>query len=90
MVQRLAGHPRHDRPQFVEPCAGRAAAHRDGQGQAGREQRQPPAFLELVVGVGVHALDPHSQLVPQAPQLVAPAALDLAQGQLGQVRVLVP
>lgn len=47
-------------------------------------------FPELGVGVGVHALGAHGQAASEAPHLVAPTAADPAQGQPGEVWVLVP
>ena len=63
---------------------------RDRERQARGQHGQPPALLELEIGVGVHALHAHGQLVPEAPHLVAPAARHLADGQPCKVRMLLP
>ena len=42
-----------------------------------------------MIEIGIHALDPHGQVIPESPHLVAPAALHLTKRQLRQVRVLI-
>ncbi len=60
----------------------------NGQRQAWGEHRKPAAFLQLLVVVGGHVLDPEGQSIAEPPHLVAPAAIDEAERQASKVWVL--
>lgn len=89
-ISRLTLDPGHDRPNPRQPRRREAVTDRDrnGQRQTWSEQRQPPAFLQLLVVAGSHVLNTEDQLITKAPHLVAPTALDAAKRQPGKVRML--
>ncbi len=92
VVQRHPLNPCHDGPDLGEALGRRTVPHgdRDRQRQARGQGRQPPALLELQIRGGGHPLHPDRQLLPKAPHLVAPTTRHLADGQRGQVWMLVP
>jgi hypothetical protein len=61
---------------------------RDGQRELGSEAGQPPVFSAEWLGALVPAGQSDGQVIAQAPHLVAPAADDLLQLEIGQVRML--
>ncbi len=62
-------------------CRRRSYRGRHRERQARGQHGLPPTLLKLKRRGGVHPLHAHCQLIPEAPHLVAPAALHLTDGQ---------
>ena len=90
LVDRRAGNPAHDGPRPRVALAGPTRPHRlgHGDGHPPGQDRQPALLREDELGGHRPSREASRQLVAQSPGGVVPAVGDVAQGQVGQVRVL--